>query len=122
MAKFNQKVAGGLIAAVKLGAPREAACASVGITSLSLRNWLAAANDGDERYVAFAEEFRREEANFERHLIASILKAGQSDWKAHAWILERKNKADWSMRPELSGADGEARDVHVHVHTKGEDE
>jgi len=86
---------------MRLGAPREHACAAVGITSATLRSWLHSASEGDEFYTAFADRFLKEEADYARKLVASITKAGTNDWKAHAWILERRFKKEWGATQQV---------------------
>jgi hypothetical protein len=33
--------------------------------------------------------------------VANIRVAGQTDWRAHAWLLERRNPASWGRREKV---------------------
>lgn len=79
-----------LIELVRQGSFREAACHAVGIGSQSLRNWLAKADQGDERYVEFARRLREAEAHVENDCVFTIKSLGSDDWRALAWYLEKR--------------------------------
>lgn len=79
-----------LIELVRQGSFREAACHAVGIGSQSLRNWLAKADQGDERYVEFARRLREAEAHVENECVFTIKSLGADDWRALAWYLEKR--------------------------------
>ena len=58
-----------LVALLKAGQSRTAACAAVGIVERTLRNWVARGEEGDERWSAFAQRVREAEAECEARAV-----------------------------------------------------
>ncbi len=65
-----------------------------GISEDTLCNWKR--NDSD-----FSDEMARKVVEYKQKLIKTIQKAGEKDWKASAWLLERKYKSEFSNNPRL---------------------
>jgi hypothetical protein len=97
-----------IIDAVNDGCTLRLAAKAGGISYETLRTWLRAADDGDERYVPFAKRFYAAEATGARENFRNIKNAGASDWRASAWILEHRYPEEYGtkQRTELSGPDG----------------
>lgn len=86
---------------LRRGLYRETACATVGISSRTLRHWLQRASEGgphSARFRRFAEAIEKAEAEAEGIAAAAIMKAGMEDWRALAWILERRGRQRYSPR------------------------
>jgi transposase-like protein len=86
---------------VRRGAYRETACAAAGVSPRTLRQWLRRAGEGgphSARYRKFADALDKAEAEAEMVTAAAILRAGQGDWRALAWILERRGPQRWSPK------------------------
>ena len=49
----------------------------------------------------FSEQMGQKAIEYKRKMMKRIEKAGEKDWKATAWLLERKFKKDFSADPEL---------------------
>lgn len=49
----------------------------------------------------FSEQMGQKVIEYKQRLLEVIRKAGERDWKASAWILERKYKKDFSPEPKL---------------------
>jgi hypothetical protein len=75
-----------LFTALRAGNTRAAAPAYAGITDRTLRYWV-------EQSSVFSDALTRAEQEAEVALVANIRMAGQTDWRAHAWLLERRNPA-----------------------------
>lgn len=82
---------------IKLGATLEAAASSAGITRQTLYNWLErgeAEKDNptgkDSLFLELFDEYARALGTAEEQLIKIIRDAAKTDWRAGAWILERR--------------------------------
>ncbi len=49
----------------------------------------------------FSEQMGQKAIEYKQKLMRRIEKAGEKDWKATAWLLERKFKKDFSQDPQL---------------------
>jgi hypothetical protein len=101
-----------IVDAVRAGATREQAAAAAGIGKRTLQRWLAH-GEGDRaaaRFASFAAALREAEAAMVVDAVEGIQQAAQAgDWRARAWLLERRFPAEWGRRSahELSGPAGE---------------
>lgn len=101
-----------IVDAVRAGATREQAAAAAGIGKRTLQRWLAQ-GEGDRpapRFLGFAAAIRTAEAAMVVDAVQGIQQAAQAgDWRARAWLLERRFPAQWGRRSahELSGPRGE---------------
>ena len=99
--KLTAEIRDKVIALVRRGSHRETACAAVGVSSNTLRRWLSRAEEGGPhslRYRRFAEDLDKAEAEAETLTMSAIVHAGKADWRALAWILERRGPQRWSPR------------------------
>ena len=94
-----------LVEAIKMGATYDLAAQYAGISSSTLYSWMAKgrSQDGGE-FVELLEEIKRAEGKGALANLALIQKcAKDGDWKASAWILERRhgyNKAHHNKQAE----------------------
>lgn len=95
-----------LCAELKLGMSIRAACQHVGIDDSTYRKWMMRGDDGEEPFVTFRTAATQAKSDGVRALVVTVRKAATSDWRAAAWILERREPDDWSKRTEISGPDG----------------
>lgn len=102
--KLTPEVHEKVVRLVRAGNFRETACAAAGITSRTMRHWMALGADGHEPYAEFAAAVDQAEAEAEARDVARVVKAGDDDWRALAWRLERKSNERWARRdrPELT--------------------
>ena len=49
----------------------------------------------------FSEQMGQKAIEYKRKMMKKIEKAGEKDWKANAWLLERKFKKDFSLDPHF---------------------
>lgn len=96
--KFTPQARERILTALMLCAPRETAAEIAGITSKTLRAWLSSKAP---KYREFQADVARVEGETERKLVATIIKAGKADWKAAAWILERKYRRNWGYKARI---------------------
>jgi hypothetical protein len=97
--------------ALRAGAHMEQAATFAGVHRATVHRWLARgeSDDAPERFRDFAAAVREAEAGFEIASLALIARAGDEDWRARAWLVERRHPRRWGRRKalELSGPDGE---------------
>ena len=96
--KLTAEVRAKILDYLRAGSFRETAAAAAGVSSRSFRRWLERAAAGEEPYVSFARDVETAMAQSEAMLIARIAAAGKEDWKAAAWIAERKHPQRWQSR------------------------
>lgn len=85
-----------IVAALGAGNYREAAARAAGVSRSTLYRWLARGErEPAGKYGSFREELVRAEAAAEVRSVANIARAGESNWRAEAWRLERKHPGRW---------------------------
>jgi hypothetical protein len=109
--KLTAAVQGRIVEAVRAGATREQAAAAAGIGKRTLQRWLAQGegNRPPARFERFAAALREAEAGMVVDAVEGIQEAARAgDWRARAWLLERRHPAEWGRRTahELTGRDG----------------
>lgn len=121
---LNEEMIAKIVEATQWGNYATTICDYVGISTVSLANWLRKGEelsekegdelDADERlFVKLFYEMRKARGLSEMRAVEKIRKAGEQDWKAAAWFLERTATARWGKvdRHELTGAEGGAIEV-----------
>jgi len=92
-----------LLAALREGNYREAACAEAGISKQSLYRALKRAEAGNDAAIAFRDAVENAESAAEAGIVKSWRKAidaGPQYWAAAATFLERKNPEKWGRRQD----------------------
>ena len=104
---------------VQMGAPKKAAIGSAGCSEKVLYEWIAKGHRDlkagrTSPYSEFADRFARAEEHLVVGCVAEIRAAGRHptrpDWRAVAWLLERRFAQEWGppeQRVQHVGADGE---------------
>jgi len=80
-----------ILQALHAGHTRKVATAAGGICEETFRRWVVADPE-------LQQQVAQAEAVAERSLVECIQRAGEVDWRAAAWLLERRNPAAWSIR------------------------
>lgn len=80
--------------ALENGTTRRAACAAAGITHTTFYGWL---ND----YPAVLDAVSRAEAVCQQRMEAKLVKAADNDWRASAFWLERRRRAEYGQQIDL---------------------
>jgi hypothetical protein len=99
--KFTPERCAKIIELVRRGNFRETACAQAGVSGRALRNWLAAAARGEEKFVAFVDKLETAEAEAENILVVACRKGAIKDWRAAAWLLERRGSKRWGYKAQV---------------------
>ena len=115
--KLTPEVEERLVRAISVGATYKDACACAGISFQTFLNWKKRAQraveqvgerDGepeetDHPFVEFFDRIKRAQGEAAVGLLAMIGKAANRDWKAAAWMLERRYPESYDrnrLRPE----------------------
>lgn len=94
-----------LLRALRKGNTRRAACAHAGIGESTLNDWV-------NEFPEFSAACTRAENESEFGFVDVIQEcANNGDWKAAAWWLERRRKAEYSVKQEIdhTNSDGSMR-------------
>jgi len=93
---------------LRAGAFLETAAAAIDVTSATLRNWLRYARKGDKRYEPVARAIQQACAEFEyRTQLCVNAAAEDGDWKAAAWLLEKRFPKRWGAMAQGEELDDE---------------
>lgn len=86
-----------IVAALEAGCHDEAAYVAAGISHQTFYRWLA---EGDKaksgRKCEFRDAVTRARGKAESAAVQAIAEQGKKDWRAYAWILERRYSARWA--------------------------
>ena len=91
----------------KGGASNKDIIAALGIGESTFYRWVNEPKTELQRELG--ERLKKSEADYKNALLSIIAKAGQEkDWKAAAWLLERKYPHEYSRHSVLRAADGDS--------------
>lgn len=91
-----------ILNAIRCGTPKKNACAAAGISEATLYSWLRQAKEMPRsQYAEFAAKLDRALDEGITAKLAVIMKAGQKDWRAMAWLLERQLPEVFSTKFKL---------------------
>jgi len=98
--KLTKKRLRAILEPLRAGGTRKAAAASAGVGESTLHDWLRAARGGGTSLQGeLLIEVERAEAQAEARATGVITAAVEGgDWKAAAWWLERRRRADWGRQ------------------------
>jgi transposase len=92
--KFTDERIQRLLAAIRAGNTRQAACRYAGISDESLARWQRSS-------VEFVEALTRAEAESEVALVAFVRQAAQTDWRAGMELLSRRWPETWGRHDRV---------------------
>lgn len=115
--KLTPRVKKAILTAIRLGLPYASAAAYAGIGIRTLRQWMRQGERGDAPELArFFQEMEEAQAKAEMYHMTNITGHAKQDWKASAWLLERRWPEKYGRhRVEVTGADGRPVDVRHGV-------
>jgi hypothetical protein len=96
--KFTVELGKRINRLVKAGNFRETAAAICDVDPTTLRSWLKRGARGEEPYAAFARAQDKAESTMEADILKVLRKCGEEDWRALAWILERRGAKRWGFK------------------------
>lgn len=84
----------------KGGANHKDIAAAIGVTESTFSRWIN--NPKSDLQRQLAQELKKAEADYKNALLAVIAKASRErDWKAAAWLLERKYPAEYARQDRI---------------------
>lgn len=91
-----------LVCAIREGNYYETAARLAGIAVSGVREWLRAAENGDERYLGIADVIHAAAAAAEAESVRDVRKAGKDprNWAASMTYLERRYPDRWGRRQD----------------------
>lgn len=116
--KFTEETVNTLLAAIRAGMPFHLAAAHAGIGETTFHEWQRGKfpRGADKQLKAeFPERLTRARGYAALRLVALIQDAAPKDWRAAAWMLERRYPEDFGRREavELTGKGGEPLQVEA---------
>lgn len=104
--KFTKPIRAKILEGMKSGLWRKDAAAYAGVSREALHDWLeiakkqeaAGMSETDSDYIHFSHDLEIAEAQYKFRLIGRITTASMKDWKAAAWILERKHPDEYGRK------------------------
>lgn len=115
--KFTRETVDRLLAAIRAGLPYHLAAEAAGISETTFYEWQRGQfpRGADKQLKAqFSEELTRARGGSAARLISIINQAAPQDWRAAAWILERRFRQEFGKQTlEVTGADGAPMQVEV---------
>ncbi len=101
--KLTPEVQEKLLQALSVGSPRAHAAAYAGVDDSTLRRWLVRGRKEDEGpYAEFRQVVLEAESRAQMAAMACVTKAvREGDWKAAAWMLERRRPEQFAPRSRL---------------------
>lgn len=89
----------------KGGANNADISAAVGVNPSTLSQWIN--HPKSKNQTALSKALKKAEADYKNALLAIIARdAKERDWKAAAWLLERKYPAEYAKRSAFVDSDG----------------
>ena len=98
---FNAQRAERLLVAVRRGIPFKQAAAYAGVSYDTFNRWrrLGSDEDAPERFRKFCDALSQAEGEAVFRLVGTLDSAAtRGDWKAAAWILERRHPSFWGRQ------------------------
>ena len=90
-----------LLDAIAAGNYIHTACAAVGIGESTYFKWLERGRAGESPYREFMEALTRAEQQAIVSLVEIVRSHAIADWRAAAFLLERRQKKDWGRHETL---------------------
>ena len=87
-------------AVMRAGGTQVTLAGALGVSARTIRNWLDEER-GYENGPAFRAAYARAKAELHQDLVGCITAAAPSDWKAAAWMLERRYSESYSHSVKL---------------------
>ena len=105
--KLTPEVQGLIVDGISAGLTYQLSCERAGIFPSTFYAWLERGElQATGRYKEFSEAITRAKADSALRLVSQITLAAPKDWRAAAFMLERRFPDDYGKRTELTGKDG----------------
>jgi len=95
---YTPALARAVCSAIASGLPVGVACRQHGIARQTLYDWRVQGRAGREPFAGFAARLERATAEAESRSVLAVVKAAKRDWRAAAWMLERRWPQRYALR------------------------
>ena len=99
--KFTTAIGDKICTIVRRGNFRDMAVAQVGISRQTMYNWIRWGGEGREPYAAFLAKLEAAESEAEDVLVVHVRQQAKLDWRAAAWLLERRGSKRWGYKAQV---------------------
>ena len=117
--KLTPEVHEAIVDGINAGLTFRLSCARAGVTPATFYNWLKKGEVAQSgALMEFFNAVERAKADSALRLISQITLQAPADWRAAAFILERRFPDDYGRRAELTGKAGRPVQVDTKVQTQ----
>jgi hypothetical protein len=99
--KFTTAIGDKICTIVRRGNFRDMAVAQVGISRQTMYNWIRWGGEGKAPYAAFLVKLEQAESEAEDVLVVHVRQQAKLDWRAAAWLLERRGSKRWGYKAQV---------------------
>jgi hypothetical protein len=92
--KYSSSVAKVICSGLEEGLSIKSVCGIANISVTTYYRWI-------EAHEEFRDAVHRTQAVFERNALGAIKRAGDKDWKAWSWLLERRYPSEWKNSKDV---------------------
>lgn len=96
--KLTPNIQDRIVIVLENAGTRSLAAKAAGVDPVTLKRWTRWGEAGKAPYAAFSQAVRMAEGKAEASLLACVVKAAPANWRAAAWILERRWPKAWGRR------------------------
>ena len=113
-----------IVVGINAGLTFRLSCARAGVNPATFYRWLEKGETANvRRYSEFCDAVSRAKADSDLRLVSQITLQAPTDWRAAAFMLERRFPDDYGKRTEVTGKDGgpvkvEAKTQHIFQPTQ----
>jgi len=115
--KYTPENVDAILKAISLGLTDTSAYEYAGISKDTFYTWI-------KEYPDFLEKLKKARSANKAYLVSKIREAGQKQWQAHAWLLERCHPQEFGslVRQQISGGINEySKDDITELERKAEE-
>ena len=95
---YTPALARALCSSIASGLPIGVACRRHGIARQTLHDWRVQGRAGREPFAGLVARFQQATAEAESNSVLAVFKAAKRDWRAAAWLLERRWPQRYALR------------------------
>lgn len=117
--KISPEICEDIVKYIKAGNYPEVAASLAGVSRKTFYNWLKKGHKSKSNgvYKQFLHSIKKAESYAEAAAVERIRKAGEDNWQALAWWMERKHPDKWGrkQRVEMEHSGEVKQEVKLHI-------
>lgn len=100
--KLTPEITQQICTLISQGIPNKTAAQTCGICESTFYSWLQRGQEVKSgKYLEFLESIKKAEAQSIADSVQRIKKAGEKQWTALAWLLERRHPNEWGNKQNI---------------------